>query len=236
MHYFQFNIGDYASHTRNLSIIEDISYRRLLDEYYLHEQPLNGSPTDIARQIGMKDYVDEIKFVLTIYFTFIDGQGWINSRADKEIAAYHAKINQASKAGKASAEARLNKSSTGVQPNIKHKTLNIKHKPIKNIYTPEGVDMSLWNDFVILRKAKKLPITETAINGLIRESNKAGLTLDATLQICCERGWAGFKAEWIADKQKSNGYESSKDKERRETFEVLTGKRKAVQNDLIDIN
>jgi uncharacterized protein YdaU (DUF1376 family) len=126
MHYFQFNIGDYASHTRNLSIIEDISYRRLLDEYYLHEQPLNGSPTDIARQIGMKDYVDEIKFVLTIYFTFVDGQGWVNSRADKEIAAYHSKINQASKAGKASAEARLNKSSTGVQPNIKHKPLNMK--------------------------------------------------------------------------------------------------------------
>ena len=140
MHYFQFNIGDYASHTRNLSIIEDISYRRLLDEYYLHEQPLNGSPTDIARQIGMKDYVDEIKFVLQIYFTFVDGQGWINSRADKEIAAYHSKINQASKAGKASAEARMNKSSTGVQPNIKHKPLNINHKPIKNIYTPEGVD------------------------------------------------------------------------------------------------
>ena len=234
MHYFQFNIGDYASHTRNLSIIEDISYRRLLDEYYLHEQPLNGSPTDIARQIGMKDYVDEIKFVLTIYFTFVDGQGWVNSRADKEIAAYHSKINQASKAGKASAEARLNKSSTGVQPNIKHKPLNINHKPIKNIYTPEGVDMSLWNDFVILRKAKKLPITETAINGLIREGNKAGLSLDSTLQVCCERGWAGFKAEWIVDKPKSKGFESERDRGNRELAEQIWGK---VKNEsIIDIN
>ena len=234
MHYFQFNIGDYASHTRNLSIIEDISYRRLLDEYYLHEQPLNGSPTDIARQIGMKDYVDEIKFVLTIYFTFIDGQGWINSRADKEIAAYHAKINQASKAGKASAEARLNKSLTGVQPNIKHKPLNINHKPIKNIYTPEGVNISLWNDFVILRKAKKLPITETAINGLIREGNKAGLSLDTTLQVCCERGWASFKAEWIADKSKAKGFESERDRGNRELAEQIWGKVK--HESIIDIN
>ena len=234
MHYFQFNIGDYASHTRNLSILEDISYRRLLDEYYLHEQPLNGSPTDIARQIGMKDYVDEIKFVLQIYFTFVDGQGWVNFRADKEIAAYHAKINQASRAGKASAEARMNKSSTGVQPNIKHKTLNINHKPIKNIYTPEGVNVSLWNDFVILRKAKKLPITETAINGLIREGNKAGLSLDATLQVCCERGWAGFKAEWITDKSKAKCFESERDRGNRELAEQIWGKVK--HESIIDIN
>jgi uncharacterized protein YdaU (DUF1376 family) len=234
MHYFQFNIGDYASHTRNLSILEDISYRRLLDEYYLHERPLNGNESDIARQIGMKDYVDEIKFVLMIYFTFVDGQGWVNLRADKEIAAYHAKLDQASRAGKASAEARMNKRSTDVQPNIKHKPLNINHKPIKNTYTPEGVDMSLWNDFVILRKAKKLPITETAINGLIREGNKAGLSLDATLQVCCERGWAGFKADWIADKPKSKGFESERDRGNRELAEQIWGK---VKNEsIIDIN
>jgi len=35
MHYYQFNIGDYASHTRHLSDLEDLAYRRLLDAYYL---------------------------------------------------------------------------------------------------------------------------------------------------------------------------------------------------------
>jgi hypothetical protein len=94
--------------------------------------------------------------------------------------------------------------------------------------------MSLWNDFVILRKAKKLPITETAINGLIREGNKAGLSLDATLQVCCERGWAGFKAEWIADKPKSKGFESERDRGNRELAEQIWGK---VKNEsIIDIN
>ena len=39
MHYYSFNIGDYASHTRHLTAIEDLAYRRLLDLYYLHEQP-----------------------------------------------------------------------------------------------------------------------------------------------------------------------------------------------------
>ncbi len=35
----QFDIGDYHSHTLHLSEIEDLTYRRLLDWYYLHESP-----------------------------------------------------------------------------------------------------------------------------------------------------------------------------------------------------
>lgn len=31
----------------------------------------------------------------------------------------------------------------------------------------------------------------------MREAEKAGLTLEGALRICCERGWRGFKAEWI---------------------------------------
>ena len=53
MHYFNFNIGDYASHTRHLSLLEDLAYRRLLDAYYLSEKPFQGSPADIAKEIGM---------------------------------------------------------------------------------------------------------------------------------------------------------------------------------------
>ena len=131
MHYYQFNIGDYASHTRNLSFIEDIIYRRLLDEYYLHERPLNGSVTIVARQIGMRDYESEVTFVLESFFELDDGC-WKNTRAQKEIDAYHAKSDQASRAGKASAEARLNKRSAPVQPNIKQETINIKQEPDKS--------------------------------------------------------------------------------------------------------
>ena len=130
MHYYQFNIGDYASHTRNLSFVEDIIYRRLLDEYYLHERPLNASITVVARQIGMKDYENEVTFVLESFFE-LDENGWQNGRAQREIDAYHAKSEQASRAGKASAEARLNKRSTTVQPNINHKPINIKQETDK---------------------------------------------------------------------------------------------------------
>jgi hypothetical protein len=53
-------------------------------------------------------------------------------------------------------------------------------------------------DFKALRKAKKAAITVTAIEGIRREASKAGVTLERALAICCERGWTGFKAEWLS--------------------------------------
>jgi uncharacterized protein YdaU (DUF1376 family) len=124
MNYYQFHIGDYTSHTRHLSPIEDIAYRRLLDLYYLHERPLNSGSASVARQINMREFEDEVKLILEEFFTLSD-DGWINVRADKEIAHYRGKIEQASRAGKASAERRFNTCSTDVQ-------LTNNHKPITN--------------------------------------------------------------------------------------------------------
>ena len=129
MHYYQFNIGDYASHTRNLSLLEDLAYRKLLDEYYLHERPLNGCITDVARQIGMKDYQAEVAFVLKSFFTNKE-DAWINKRADREITHYASKLDQASRAGKASAEVRRNGRSTDVQPTNNQQPITNNHKTL----------------------------------------------------------------------------------------------------------
>lgn len=124
MHYYQFNIGDYASHTRHLNPIEDIAYRRLLDIYYLHERPLNECFTVVARQINMREYENEVNDVLNEFFELVDG-GWVNQRADKEIKHYKAKVEQASRAGKASAERRSNARSTDVQPTNNQEPITI---------------------------------------------------------------------------------------------------------------
>jgi len=132
MHYFQFNIGDYKSHTIHLSLLEDIAYRRLLDLYYLHERPLNSGVAHVARQIGMREHETEVQTVLEEFFRLTE-DGWINKRADLVIEEYRAKIQQASKAGKASAERRLSKRSTvvatDVQPNIKQEPITINQEP-----------------------------------------------------------------------------------------------------------
>jgi uncharacterized protein YdaU (DUF1376 family) len=130
MHYYQFNIGDYVSHTRHLSPIEDIAYRRLLDAYYLSERPLNSGIAVVARQIGLKEHEAEVHEVLQEFFKLTE-DGWINTRADKEIAHFKGKIEQASRAGKASAERRSNPRSTDVQPTNNHEPITINQKPVE---------------------------------------------------------------------------------------------------------
>jgi len=122
MHYYQFNIGDYASHTRHLTNIEDLAYRRLLDAYYLQEHSLSVGITSVARQINMREYETEVKAVLEEFFTLTD-EGWFHQRVDKEIKHFQAKRQQASNAGKASAERRNNIRSTYVQPTNNHKPI-----------------------------------------------------------------------------------------------------------------
>ena len=61
----------------------------------------------------------------------------------------------------------------------------------------DGIDPKVAKDFRELRSRKKAPITETAIAGIRREAQRAGMTLEQALRTCCERGWTGFKADWV---------------------------------------
>ena len=71
-----------------------------------------------------------------------------------------------------------------------------KRKRSSNAQKPESVSGQVWNDFTALRTKRRAPITETALKGIQREAEKAGITLEEALSTCCERGWQGFKAEW----------------------------------------
>lgn len=199
MHYYQFNIGDYLSHTRHLTPIEDICYRRALDYYYLHETALNTDIKQLARLLLLSEYQKELASVLDEYFTKTD-EGYFNDRADAEIKQYQS----FKEAGKAGAAKRWNKgdNSPPIEPPKPPLMQNINHKPINNkqkttVNPPDGVALTLWSDYLVLRRAKKLPITQTALDGIKREADKAGISINEAITICCERGWGGFKADWL---------------------------------------
>lgn len=142
MHYYQFNIGDYASHTSRLSPMEDLAYRRLIDLYYLNEQPLNGCSTDVAREVGLVEHVDSVAYVLSKFFTKEENT-FKQKRIDLEIKKYKCNHKNKSKAGKASAKARKDKAlsvATGVEQVLNttstDEQLNINHKPITNNQEP----------------------------------------------------------------------------------------------------
>jgi uncharacterized protein YdaU (DUF1376 family) len=194
MHFYPFNIGDYLSHTRHLTDMEDLAYRRLLDVYYLAERPLNSGIASVARQVNLRDFEAEVEAVLHEFFVLSD-DGWVNSRADEEIARYRAKIEQASKAGKVSAERRFSKGSTDVQLNKKQETRNNS----KAITPPDGVSVEVWNEFVTHRKAKKARVTPLVIDGIAKQAAKAGWTLENALKEIIVRNWQSFNADWVKD-------------------------------------
>lgn len=137
MHYYKFNIGDYASHTSHLEPIEDIAYRRMLDWVYLHESPLPDCIEQIGRLIRMRTHSESIATVLREFFTLSD-YGWSQEKAMGEIRDYKGKSEKA----KASAAARWAKKpektdANALRPeserNANHKPLTNNHKPLTKV-------------------------------------------------------------------------------------------------------
>ena len=203
MHYYQFHIGDYKSHTHHLTPMEDLAFRRLLDHYYLHEVPIKQR--DIARQIGLKEFEQEVLSILEEFFLSTP-EGFINPRADIEINKY----KEFSIAGKKGAEIRWSKAGNreaNSPPNatpiatINHKPLPTTHKPEKEkkatvVACPLTVDQQVWSDWLQIRKAKGLPMTETAWSQIQNEFRKSNLSDQQGVEYCCLSNWAAFKTAW----------------------------------------
>jgi len=135
MHYYQFNIGDYTSHTQHLDPLEDIAYRRMLDWIYINEKPLPNNIDQIAKYIRMRDECERITDVLQEYFELTE-TGYTQRRVEKEIAHYRDKSTKAKKAVEARWAKNRIKPHTDVlqsqsKRNTKQETLNTKQEPYK---------------------------------------------------------------------------------------------------------
>jgi uncharacterized protein YdaU (DUF1376 family) len=130
MHYYQFNIGDYASHTAHLDPLEDVAYRRMLDFCYLNECGLPETVESIARVIRMRTHCECIATVLQEFFYMNDDGTWHHSRVDSEIIAYKGKSAKASESARKRWEnADANALPTQCERNANHKPLTINQEP-----------------------------------------------------------------------------------------------------------
>ena len=192
MHYYQFNIGDYLSHTRHLSPIEDICYRRALDYYYLHEKPLTNDIAKLSRLLMLNDYQAELITILDEFFVVVI-DGFINPRADQEIKQYQG----FAEAGKRGAEKRWSKGSDS-PPNSPPKQppmLNTNHKPLTTNYKPLIKPLSKSNDFDAFWKAYPKKVGKDAA---YKAWEKAKPRLD---DVMFALSWQVQSAQWF----KNNG-------------------------------
>jgi hypothetical protein len=70
-------------------------------------------------------------------------------------------------------------------------------KKATSVAPPIGVSDSVWQEFKTLRKAKRAPITQRAIDAISSEAQKIGWSLEKALEECVVRGWQAFKADWV---------------------------------------
>jgi uncharacterized protein YdaU (DUF1376 family) len=162
MHYYQFNIGDYVSHTAHLTNDEDLTYRRLLDLYYQTEKSFDVADLPkVTRKV--KSNEETVMLILHEFFEFnTNDNSWHNKRADSEIKAYQSKADSARKANQIrwGSERHL-KSDTNQILNIKQETINnieetkpkkkveIKETQMPDDYTPNDKHYQLANELNI---------------------------------------------------------------------------------------
>lgn len=228
MHYYQHHIGDFIRDTSCLSNSQSAAYLRLLWIYYESEKPLPDDIDVLAMRVGSTPA--DVSLLLRAFFKK-DGETWRHSRCDREIAEYHEIVDRNRHNGKLGG--RPKKKPSGFPDGSQSvpsgnpvesqwnpsgnpdETLTSNHEPITNnqlskdnkrvaLSCPGDVGQQVWADWIALRKSKKAPATQTALDGIAKEAINAGITLEQALSMCCERGWTGFKASWLHERKQGN--------------------------------
>lgn len=220
MHFYKHDIGHFALMTSGLDCEEVGIFVRLLDRYLLTEKPIKTEWVNL----GFKGETQmKAKAVLSGLFVEKDG-GWVYEPAEEMLSEYQKSAEKNRENGKKGGRPRKkvsigneenpnetewvsenNPNETEPEPKktlITNKELlttnNKKNKTKKvSVVKPEEVTEQVWEDFLLTRKEKKAPLTQTALDLIKGEAEKAGIGLNEALSMACSRGWQSFKAEWV---------------------------------------
>ena len=213
MHYYNFNIAAYRAKTAHLNIIEHGIYRQLMDWYYLDEMPIPLETQVVMRRLCLgSDNLHNLENVLTDFFIKTD-LGYCHSRITRELEHYQAQFAKNRVNGmlggrpkkttiepkKTQVVSENNHMATQINPNQELITNNQEL-----IYIPP-IGGDLLKTFKKVRKAKRAgEYTEIAFKATEREALKAGISTERAIEICCERSWTNFNADWYSPKGNKN--------------------------------
>lgn len=63
-----------------------------------------------------------------------------------------------------------------------------------------GITGQLAEDFLTIRRAKRQPLTETAMRLIAADAKRCGMTAAQAVEYAIGNGWASFRAEWLQNK------------------------------------
>ncbi len=176
MHYYQFHVGDWILDTNHLTLEEEAVYRRLLDHYYNTESAIPEETQSVIRRLRLRGYEELVGSILDEFFV-LEEDGWHNKRADKEIADYNKKAEQARNNGRKGGRPKKEKQQVTEEENpektqsvsianqeesgskTNHKPLTNNHKPNNTPLTPQSDDSEkdfqrFWDAFGLKKGLK----------------------------------------------------------------------------------
>lgn len=88
-----------------------------------------------------------------------------------------------------------------------HKDITKDNKDIpKDIHFFSEIDEAVLSQWKAVRKKKGgAAFSSIVYNAMVRESKKAGITLEQAIIVCVERNWIAFIADWYVSSNKTNG-------------------------------
>lgn len=251
MNYYPFHVGDYAKHTKHLTLMGDLAYRRLLDLYYMSQRPLPVDPAECARKIGMREYLQDVSEVLSDFF-LISEDGHHSKRCDEEIADYQAKALRANMANMKRWEKK--KSEVGlksdVKSDLKSESDQIPTRTINQNQNHKEEDKPSSLPAVRSKPKKSLPADFLPNDAGHAAAVAKGLDVQREFDRFCD--WHTAKGSTMADWQaawrtwvgnarpatrqaEAESFAERDARRARERFEEATGQRSGESRNVIDI-
>ena len=219
MHFFEHNVGEFATITRFMNPTEVGIYVILRDEYLY-----NGVPLVYDRITTMfpVEYEDALKRVLSRCFVEKDGlltcavfdemlekyaaqaeknrrniqKRWEKVRKTNETDTNEYDSNTSGK--ESNTKTYLTKNQ---EPRTKNHIKEIEKK--SPLSKPDDVDEETFNEWLYHKKqVSKAKPSQRMVDAMVREASKAGISTKQAMITQIENGWQGFKAEYV---NKRNG-------------------------------
>ena len=180
------------------------SYGKILlkEKYKTHSNVCMNFALMLARHMPyiVKDIYEGLIELLDNEVVYIEGDYLYQSRMvkDGEISEKRAA------AGKKGGERTfcLSKKESKIEANTKIEEDVEKDKEVNKFsFLKElmgiGVERQIAEDWIKVRRNKKLTQTETAFKKTKNEIERSGRCANECITLCVERSWGGFKAEWM---------------------------------------
>lgn len=234
MNYYSHNIGDFAVETKYMTFEQKGLYIDMIDRYLSTAKPLDTHWVATIKRLASEGAVDAVLMLCfeerdgSFY-----NERCEKIIADYEAMAEKNRRN-ALKRSKKTTETEANKplgnngngtslpsgnplaTQSVATNNHKPRTINqecvidtrpktTRPKTTKpKLEKPDGVSDQVWDEWQALKRKLCKSCTQRMVDAIVRESEKAGMTVEEAMTYQLEKGWKGFEAEWVHNAQPKN--------------------------------